>query len=412
MENTQAISSPPGWHHPADVVQEHQQRARECLATVPDIDQFGFSGRGIVVCGGGQKLFVNAWVCIKILRRLGCTLPIQLWHLGEAEVDDQMRGLMASLAVECVDALQMVKKHPVRILNGWELKPYAITHCPFEEVLLLDSDNVAVLDPTFLFDCKEYLITGAVFWPDYGRLSRTRPAWDICEVPYRDEPEVESGQVLVNKSKIWKALWLTVHYNSYSDFYYAYVHGDKCTFQLAFHRADTPYAMPDRGIHSLSATMCQHDFAGNRIFQHRNMDKWCYDASNRKVDDFYHEDMCRAYIYELQRAWSGQVWWSEAIESSLQDLFSKLAARHYEYTRVGYDKRKLELKADRSIGDGAANCERRWNVVLADNQPSVMILGEAAPTCRLVENEDGIWRGQWYHHEKMPIELKNLDIGH
>ena len=44
-----------------------------------------FSGRGIVICAGGARLLTGAWVTINILRRtLGCTLPIQVWHLGTA----------------------------------------------------------------------------------------------------------------------------------------------------------------------------------------------------------------------------------------------------------------------------------------------------------------------------------------
>jgi ADP-heptose:LPS heptosyltransferase len=42
----------------------------------------GFRGQGIVICAGGIRLFTNAWVCVQLLRRLGCRLPIELWHLG------------------------------------------------------------------------------------------------------------------------------------------------------------------------------------------------------------------------------------------------------------------------------------------------------------------------------------------
>ena len=41
-----------------------------------------FRGRGIVICGGGAKYFPCAWVTLKMLRHLGCTLPIELWYLG------------------------------------------------------------------------------------------------------------------------------------------------------------------------------------------------------------------------------------------------------------------------------------------------------------------------------------------
>ena len=41
----------------------------------------------------------------------------------------------------------------------------------------------------------------AIFWPDFGRLGPERPIWQICEVPYRDEPEFETGQVVVDKRR-------------------------------------------------------------------------------------------------------------------------------------------------------------------------------------------------------------------
>ena len=53
-----------------------------------------WQGRGIVICGGGLRYFPSAWVCINMLRRLGCGLPIQLWHLGSAEVDSRMSAFV------------------------------------------------------------------------------------------------------------------------------------------------------------------------------------------------------------------------------------------------------------------------------------------------------------------------------
>ncbi len=40
---------------------------------------------------------------------------------------------------------------------------------------------------------------GAVFWPDYGRLSKNRAAWRVLgNIPSRNEPEVESGQLVLS----------------------------------------------------------------------------------------------------------------------------------------------------------------------------------------------------------------------
>jgi AAA+ ATPase superfamily predicted ATPase len=53
--------------------------------------------------------------------------------------------------------------------------------------------------------------------------------------------------------------------------------------------------------------MCQHDFQGRRVFQHRNMDKWRLDGSNRQIRGFLFEDQCREFLSELRSRWSGKV---------------------------------------------------------------------------------------------------------
>lgn len=266
-----------------------------------------FSGRGIVICGGGPKYFTPAWVCINMLRRLGCKLPIQLWHLGEIEMDSTMRRLVVPLGVECIDAQKLRKRIPVRRLGGWEMKPYAILNSSFAQILYMDADNMPVKDPTFLFDSPEFSKNGALFWPDFGQLDRTAVIWKNCGLERPDEPEFESGQMLVDKNRCWRSLRLALWFNEQSDFYYQHLHGDKETFHLAFSKLREPYALSPHPIHQLPGTMCQHDFSGRRIFQHRNSDKWNLLLHHRRVPDFSYEADCRNYIVELRSRWDGGV---------------------------------------------------------------------------------------------------------
>ena len=134
-----------------------------------------FAGRGVVVCGGGDVYFACAWVCIGMLRRLGCTLPVELWYRGPSEMNAHMLELMSAAGVVCVDAYERARRDPVRRLDSWELKPFAIAYSGFEEVLYLDADNVPVQDPELLFDTAGYEETGAVFWPDRYTRPRLRP---------------------------------------------------------------------------------------------------------------------------------------------------------------------------------------------------------------------------------------------
>jgi len=45
-------------------------------------------------------------------------------------------------------------------------KPYALLFTRFREVLLLDSDNLPLRDPTYLFDDEAYRKAGVLCWPD------------------------------------------------------------------------------------------------------------------------------------------------------------------------------------------------------------------------------------------------------
>jgi hypothetical protein len=266
-----------------------------------------WNGRGIVICGGGITYFTNAWVCINMLRRVGCTLPIEVWYLGRKEMSAQMSTLLRSLGCRMVDGLKVRKRHPARRLFGWELKPYAVLHSRFSETLLLDADNVPLLNPEFLFDCKEYKGTGAIFWPNFNDTSSNGqlPIWRSCGQRRPTEREFETGQILVDKERCWKALNLSMWLNEHSDFYYQHVQGDNETFHLAFRKARQPYFLIPHPIHAIERTMCQHDPAGRRLFQHRNMAKWDL-VTNRAIKDFWFEDECLRYLTDLKLKWDGE----------------------------------------------------------------------------------------------------------
>jgi len=379
------------------------------LKTIPASPD-NYTGRGIVICGGGIRLFTSAWVCINMLRKLGCALPIQLWHLGDKEMDARMKAIVQPLHVECVDALELRKTFSARILNGWELKAYSLLNSPFKEVLLLDADNVPAVNPEFLFETNQYKETGAIFWPDLGRLQKGRLIWKLCGVHYRDEPEFESGQLLVNKEKTGKALRLALWYNEHSDFYYKHIHGDKETFHLAFRKMEIPYAMPAQPVLLKAGTMYQHDFEGNVLFQHRNGPKWNYHSENPRLPGFRFEEECFAFIRDLKLQWNGTIAQDfSGKPHTLGHTAKTLITQTYNYHRIGYDKRPLTFLSNGKIGAGNAGCEQFWNLQENADKSILEIRSENALTCALQFDADNVWRGRWLIGEKMPVELLRTD---
>jgi hypothetical protein len=364
-----------------------------------------FSGRGITICGGGKKYLPCVWVAINMLRRVGCALPIELWHLGRSELPEEFEEMLRPLGVACVDALAAREIFPCRILRGWELKPYAILRSRFAEVIALDADNITVRDPTYLFDCPEYAKTGVIFWPDFERLKPARSIWQLTGVAYRDEPEFETGQVVIDKRKCLAPLYLTLKMNEYSDFWYHYIHGDKETFHMAWRKLDQPYSMPARGIDALAGTMCQHDFDGQRLFQHRNMLKWTL-YENPRVIGFLFESECIDFINSARSKLADLLGLPEPTQGDAGDLAGRLC----EYERVGYDNRQMFLGGDGKIGSGAGGMEKSWSVVIEDGIRVLKIYGDLGLTVRLHQDSQAsrVWRGQWRMFEQMPIVIRVL----
>ena len=138
-----------------------------------------FAGRGIVICAGGLRYFTCGWVTIKMLRRNGCKLPIELWHLG-SELSAETIAEIEKFGVTCKNILD----YGPTSLTGVMLKPLCIIKSSFKEVLFMDADNICVKDPTELFETAEYLEYGAVFWPDFWQTPADNPIWAITETPY------------------------------------------------------------------------------------------------------------------------------------------------------------------------------------------------------------------------------------
>lgn len=401
IEAGNTVDRPSDGKDDPDVRAAYREVAARFLDRLPPYPTGRFEGRGLVVCGGGSRYFPCAWVTIRMLRHLGCDLPIQLWHLGPRELDPRMDALIRGLGVEPVDAEAVCREYPRIIRGGWELKAYALLHCRFREAILLDSDNFPLIDPATLLDTPEFLNTGSIFWPDYGRLDPDRSAWDVFEVPYRDEPEFETGQIVVDKARCWDALQLAMHYNEHSRYYYHHVYGDKETFHLAFRRVSRPYAMPDRGIDPLDCCMCQHDFQGRRIFQHRNMDKWQLDGLNRSIFGFEHEDLARLFLDEIRTLWTGAPYGNPYPTDDDRARIASLVGRSVRYRPPVGNERTMILGPGGTIARGGSFRERAWTIREVGGRPLLSVLGRDGITC-LLRPEGDTWRGGELRPEPPP----------
>lgn len=218
----------------------------QCATVLPHVPLPTKGTRGIVTCAGGPAYLAEAFASLKALRHTGCTLPVEIYHVGDQEVRDVDRDMFRREfgdSVRFMDATSydLGGVRPTN-LQGFEIKPYAVLLTSFDDILFLDADCAPLKNPEYVFDDPSYKEYGNMFWPDYGVNSNLiRPSW-ITETPQFPKGfETESGQFVVNKTRCMTGIvnaWLL---NKHQKFFYKQYYGDKDLFRLGFVMAGVPF---------------------------------------------------------------------------------------------------------------------------------------------------------------------------
>jgi alpha 1,2-mannosyltransferase len=146
-------------------------------------------GRGIVTTGGNADTTARLITLLRFLRHeYNVTLPIEIWTFpGELPSSSPSFGLTKDEGA----------------WKNFQIKGLAIALSNFKELIYLDSDNIPLRDPTYLFDTPSYTATGsgkAVFWPDLSKDHVDNAVWRIMGVPCDlDDFTFESGQIVIDK---------------------------------------------------------------------------------------------------------------------------------------------------------------------------------------------------------------------
>ena len=164
---------------------------------------------------------------IPSFRKLGCTLPIEIFYLGDSDLSEDFRiELEAIDGVTTRDLSQMVTDEGWR-LAGWAGKPFTILFSSFREAIFIDADALFFHDPAILFEDPEYKKTGALFFKDRLIMPETKKRWLQAILPKPISKQVrqsrmwtgdsghmqESGVVVVDTWRHYIALLLVSRLN-------------------------------------------------------------------------------------------------------------------------------------------------------------------------------------------------------
>lgn len=257
-------------------------------------------GRGIATMVRGLDFVASAWVMIRLLRRLGCALPVELWVMEDRAGLPWMEEAFGPLGAE-VCHLDLPVDPGAERSSLFAAKPEVLVRSRFREVLWLDADSFPVRDPGFLFEDSAYRTTGAVFWPEpEGYVSTLPEAWRMFGLERDLETsEVQGGELLVDKSRVASALHLTRWCNQQYSVTYRVMSGDKDIFRLAFRKMNTPYAMPPGRSVLRDGCLFQVGFDGLPLFQHRVNAKLKVGERMRTVCGFEHAELCQRSLDEF-----------------------------------------------------------------------------------------------------------------
>jgi hypothetical protein len=381
----------------------YREMLDQFLRSIPAFPEQRFQGRGIVLCGGGSVYFPCIWVCVRMLRHFGCTLPIELWHRGPREMTHEMKALLEPYDVVCRDSFAVAREFPVRRLDGWELKPYAILNSRFAEVLYIDADNVVVRNPEFLFDNALYREIGALFWQDLPNKVLDQSylkdnAWDLMELPFREEPQFESGQLLIDKRRCWRPLQLTLHLNEHSDYYYTAFFGDKDTFHLAWRKVEQDYSLNPHppGVLGANRVLVQFDPDGKRLFQHRCNAKWTITERNVRIPGFLYEEECLGLLQELPANFEPAPF-TAAEQAAIDEIIRQKTFRSHDGVCIFEPDQSVALNGQ-SYG---------WEIEEDHNGATVLIITHEGRRLCFLRKTAASWTGHWRYGDRLFLELRS-----
>lgn len=211
--------------------------------------------QGIVTVAGGSY-FPPLLVSLRLLRRTGTTLPVEVF-LPKADLEhDLCTHVLPSLGATCRTFSRLDGR-----ISRYQLKVFAVLLSSFADVLWLDADNFPLSDAAPLFRSAPFRSVGLITWPDLWRTSVSPAYYDIAgrePTPVSARASTEAGQLLVSKRRHWATLLLAAYYNYYGpEYYYPLLcqaragAGDKETFLPAAETVGLPFydvKAPARGL--------------------------------------------------------------------------------------------------------------------------------------------------------------------
>lgn len=239
---------------------------------------YGTGERGIVYTGGNADTLERVYASVRILRnRHHSSLPIEVFAFPEEMELAPGQGRRGDLEAMGVEFKELRSSPKLKQWKNFQIKGEAILKSSFSEVLYLDSDNILLADPAYLFDHPLYQKTGAVLWPDIVKDGPANPVWRILGKQCNSlHWQVDSGQMVFDKrgqnGLNLAALVIAAEMQRDHDFWFKISGGDKDTFRYGFYAMGLDYSPAPHWLSSYGNVhpyqVDGHTFCGLAMFHY------------------------------------------------------------------------------------------------------------------------------------------------
>lgn len=301
------------------------------VAQIPELAQklpYATGTQGIVVAASGALLPVFL-VSLKMLRRTGSTLPVEVFMESKNNYEKEICEIvLPPMNATCMIFSEILEAVPHRLkMSRYQLKALALGFSSFDDVLLLDADNLPVEQPENLLNSEPYLSKGFVSWPDYWANTASPKFYEISMQPVPPTSEraaSEAGQLLLSKGKHASLLLLILYYNYYGpNHYYKLLsqspagerdrETDKETYLAAAMSLNASFHTVTTNIETLGYTQV-HDnrFKGAGMVQHNPEDDYSKNIlHNKEIKDvrpsFLHANTYRLDASEMHEIFNSEI---------------------------------------------------------------------------------------------------------
>ena len=123
--------------------------------------------KGIVTTAAGGFVPILI-VSLRMLRRTESKLPVEVFMETNDEKKEICESILPKLNARCLILSDIFDAVPPKAeISRYQLKAFAMLFSSFDEIVLLDADNLAVEQPERLFSTEPFVSRGFVSWPDY-----------------------------------------------------------------------------------------------------------------------------------------------------------------------------------------------------------------------------------------------------